>query len=160
VRRRRWRQQSRHQRERTVIPTPDVPGTDFDDPFAVVQFGPVCTAVGSAIDLISGQPEPLAERWEDGRWSIQQPSVNAHAAHVSRELYGVSCPSRISCTAVGLRFAFDHRPLIERWSRPIAPVVTGFERGARDRSGDYVDVTEPPRTGAVDGDEKKRPAPA
>jgi hypothetical protein len=110
----------------SVIPTPTVPGTDSDDFFAVsCSSGTACTTVGSAIDLKSGQAEPLAERWEGGRWSIQQPSVNVHAANISRELNGVSCPSPISCTAVGFRFRVDYLPLVEQWNRPIVPVVTG-----------------------------------
>jgi hypothetical protein len=63
--------------------------------------GAVCTAVGSwweVCDVHTGPCPPvgLAERWEDGRWSIQR----IHHPDTARPLSAVSCPSTTSCTAL------------------------------------------------------------
>ena len=79
-----------------------------------------CTAVGGT------STGPLAERWEGGVWSIQRPiAARAAEATPAPNLDGVSCPSRTICTAVGFRFTGDYRPLIERWTGPLVPQVTG-----------------------------------
>jgi hypothetical protein len=79
-----------------------------------------CTAVGSFYrDPFSSQT--LAERWNGKRWSIEPTPTDG--SFTQSELEGVSCPSRTSCTAVGVR-RFSIRPtfvpavvaLVERWN--------------------------------------------
>jgi hypothetical protein len=76
-----------------------------------------CTAVGFA------RPDPntfvtLAERWDGTGWHVQ-PTPNPTGSDNSN-LYGVSCPLRRTCTAVGQSVTpgvpTDHlAPLLERW---------------------------------------------
>ena len=68
-----------------------------------------CTAVGLDTDL----NQPLVERWNGSKWSIQRapsPSVDGAA------LYSISCSSQRSCTAVGvfLNQRGCDAPLVER----------------------------------------------
>ena len=68
-----------------------------------------CTAVG----VSASPPRPkvtLAERFDGTRWAIQPTSNPAHST--DSRLVGVSCASRGSCTAVGLRY-FPRRPSTE-----------------------------------------------
>lgn len=57
-----------------------------------------CVAVGYAVNA-AGAPEPLAERWNGARWSIQP--VPAPRGVTSSFLFGVSCATARRCTAVG-----------------------------------------------------------
>jgi hypothetical protein len=73
-----------------------------------------CTAVGSAL------PDPntfatLAERWDGSGWHLQS-TPNPTGSSVST-LYGVSCPLKRTCTAVGQSKtpADVTSPLVERW---------------------------------------------
>ncbi len=83
----------------------------------------VCTAVGGM------NKTTLAERWEGGVWSMQQPIPEGHTAEglppPSLTLNSVSCPSRTTCTAVGVQFTTNYMPLVERWNGPLVPQVTG-----------------------------------
>jgi hypothetical protein len=58
----------------------------------------MCVAVGYAVNA-AGAPEPLIERWNGLRWTIE-PSVSPRPA-TSSFLFGVSCATTRSCTAVG-----------------------------------------------------------
>lgn len=65
----------------------------------------VCIAVGGY----------RAERWVDGRWTIQRIEWPFPANHV--QLRGVSCPSASACTTVGSFIRDDRKqPLIEHWN--------------------------------------------
>lgn len=57
-----------------------------------------CTAVGFYYDA-QGAIRSLAERWDGSSWAIQ-PTPNPTAS-VAGGLLGVSCPSAVSCIAVG-----------------------------------------------------------
>ncbi len=61
-----------------------------------------CTAVGSrGILQVAGPREPVAERWHEGRWSVQTlPELPFDFG--AGELDGVSCPSVTACVAVGV----------------------------------------------------------
>ena len=73
-----------------------------------------CTAVGYA------RPDPntfvtLAERWDGTGWHVQ--STPNPAGSDNSLLYGVSCPLKRTCTAVGQSTTPAHvtSPLLERW---------------------------------------------
>jgi hypothetical protein len=72
-----------------------------------------CTAVGSA------KPDPntfvtLAERWDGSGWQVQS-TPNPTGSSIST-LYGVSCPLKRTCTAVGQSSPGGvTSPLLERW---------------------------------------------
>ena len=77
----------------------------------------VCTAVGGVlIGVNTRAPESLTlvERWNGRRWSIQ-PTPNPALAEGGGQLLGVSCPSPITCTAVGY---YNRTSLVERWNAP------------------------------------------
>ncbi len=57
-----------------------------------------CMAVGYAVNA-AGAPQPLAERWNGARWAIQP--VPAPSGVTSSFLFGVSCATARTCTAVG-----------------------------------------------------------
>ncbi len=57
-----------------------------------------CVAVGYAVNA-AGAPEPLAERWNGARWAIEP--VPAPSGVTSSFLFGVSCATPRTCTAVG-----------------------------------------------------------
>ena len=57
-----------------------------------------CVAVGYAVNA-AGVPEPLAERWNGARWAIQP--VPAPSGVTRSFLFGVSCATARTCTAVG-----------------------------------------------------------
>jgi hypothetical protein len=69
--------------------------------------------VGNALPG-SGNPFTLVERWDGRRWSIERsPNPLGYA-----ELEGVSCPSRMTCTAVGIAWRPDYSrtTIAERWN--------------------------------------------
>lgn len=75
-----------------------------------------CIAVGSvAISGLASNTEPLAERWNGTRWTVQT-TVNP-AGSYNPYLSGVSCSAPGHCTAVGGYLANGSTPtaLIERW---------------------------------------------
>jgi hypothetical protein len=75
-----------------------------------------CMAVGAPA-IATGFLGTLAERWNGKRWEIQ-PTLNPTGSPASY-LFGVSCTSRTTCTAVG---TYDDSaasvvpPLAERWN--------------------------------------------
>jgi hypothetical protein len=72
-----------------------------------------CTAVGLYTTKSSGVV-PFAERWNGTAWSLQ--TVPAPAGE-SAYLYGVSCTSSTSCTAVGRSTTeTNEKPLAEHWN--------------------------------------------
>ncbi|HXP20551.1 MAG TPA: hypothetical protein VN840_12985 [Streptosporangiaceae bacterium] len=85
-------------RKWTIQATPIQPSTGSY--FASVSCVSVtsCTATGVGIDKVSGNPIALAERWNGRSWRIQ---ATPNPAEPAIGLYGVSCDSAISCTAVG-----------------------------------------------------------
>ncbi len=58
-----------------------------------------CTAVGSYANS-AGTGLTLAERWDGTTWSVQT-TPNPPGGRAFNNLLGVSCPSRVACTAVG-----------------------------------------------------------
>jgi hypothetical protein len=75
-----------------------------------------CTAVGDK--AVSGNLFTLAERWNGTGWQVQ--STPNPAGSDNSDLYGVSCPLKRTCTAVGYSLTpgvpTDHlAPLLERW---------------------------------------------
>jgi hypothetical protein len=71
-----------------------------------------CTAVGLRSE--NGSLFTYAERW-DGSWHVQ--STPSPAGSDNSNLYGVSCPLKRTCTAVGQSTTPAHvtSPLLERW---------------------------------------------
>ena len=74
-----------------------------------------CTAVG---DIVTSPDNalPLAERWNGVHWTIQKTSRPPGAARSI--LTSVSCPTKTSCFAVGIRTngSNQERTLAERWN--------------------------------------------
>jgi hypothetical protein len=75
-----------------------------------------CTAVGLRVS--NGNLFTLAERWNGTGWQVQ--STPNPAGSDNSNLYGVSCPLRRTCTAVGQSVfpgvPTDHlAPFLERW---------------------------------------------
>jgi hypothetical protein len=56
-----------------------------------------CTAAGQGNG--DGTPLPLGERWQDGRWTIE--NVPAPAGAAENQLNGIACPATDRCEAVG-----------------------------------------------------------
>jgi hypothetical protein len=74
-----------------------------------------CTAVGSYYGASNGYRQTLIESWDGRRWTIvSSPNASTSAENI---LYGVSCVSSSSCTAVGYYGAsyYDRQTLIETW---------------------------------------------
>jgi hypothetical protein len=69
-------------------------------------------AVGSAFQNASRRQTVLIEAWNGKRWQVQ-PSPDIAARDAS--LYGVSCTSSRSCTAVGFSLGSPARAIVERW---------------------------------------------
>jgi hypothetical protein len=70
-----------------------------------------CMAVGAVGSSSNGDAfAALAERWNGSSWSIQ--SIPSPAGAVDTWLYGLSCVSSTSCTAVGTT---DGGPVAEHW---------------------------------------------
>src|SRR5689334_1613307 len=82
-----------------------------------------CTAVGYYTNS-SGRIVTLAERWNGSAWTIQ---TTANPATGTTELYGVSCDSASSCTAVGKQESgtFAERWNGSTWSISTTPNPTG-----------------------------------
>jgi hypothetical protein len=74
----------------------------------------VCVAAGYDVDA-AGAPVPLVERWNGRRWAIQ-PTPGLPGA-TSGFLFGVSCTTPRSCTAVGsVTRGRSTDALVERWN--------------------------------------------
>jgi hypothetical protein len=73
-----------------------------------------CTAVGYYYDPNSQIFGTLAERWDGSGWHLQ--STPNPTGSVDSLLYGISCPLKRTCTAVGqARTPEGPEPLLERW---------------------------------------------
>ena len=75
-----------------------------------------CTAVGAAkIPGLPANTQPLAERWNGTRWTVQTTVTPAGAYNPN--FRGVSCTSASRCTAVGgyLANGSTETSLVERW---------------------------------------------
>jgi len=82
----------------TIQPTPNPPGASASYLSGVSCASPmVCTAVGYSIT--AGVTTTLAERYQDGTWTIESTPVPQGAS--SSYLAGVSCASPMVCPAVG-----------------------------------------------------------
>lgn len=76
----------------------------------------LCTAVGSSARTQSSPTRTLAERWTGSRWKLQH---IPNPGSTSPVLYGVACPAKHACVAVGNAFhTRGHRTtvLIETWN--------------------------------------------
>ncbi len=73
-----------------------------------------CTAVGTYQDF-ADHTYPLAESWDGTAWTIE--NVPSPSGATNTRLYGVSCSSAASCTAVGAAASTGHSDtaLIESW---------------------------------------------
>src|SRR5207248_915785 len=74
-----------------------------------------CLAVGSVTNAV-GSTVPAALDRRGGGWSTED--IPAPGGRAFAQLHGVSCPSRLSCTAVGScrDSAGNLHPLVERWN--------------------------------------------
>jgi hypothetical protein len=86
-----------------------------------------CTAVGY-YDTSSHLPQTLAESWNGSTWSIVS-SPNEGAG--GDQLYGVSCVSATSCTAVGYYNTSSgaEQTLVESWDGSTWSMVTSPDQG-------------------------------
>jgi hypothetical protein len=91
-----------------------------------------CVAAGSMDNHSAVPPKTLIEHWNGLRWSVE-PSPNPPGA-VDSALWGISCPARTSCTAVGdsASTATTQTTLVERgsgssWTIVPSPGVTGSQ---------------------------------
>ena len=92
-----------------IQPTPNPQGAAVSSLFGVSCTAPsACTAVGNSVNQ-AGASQPLAERWDGTRWTIQ-PTPNPSRG--GRFLNGVACTSPSACTAVG---SSNAGTLAERW---------------------------------------------
>ena len=92
-----------------------------------------CTAVGSYTPGGPTAPtlydQTLAEKWNGTTWSIiSSPNIGA----VDNQLYGVSCLTATSCTAVGANeiSGFIDQTLIERWNGSTWSIIPSPNEGA------------------------------
>ncbi|HEX9357779.1 MAG TPA: hypothetical protein VF933_28680, partial [Streptosporangiaceae bacterium] len=92
-----------------IQPTPNPRGAAVSSLSGVSCTAPsACTAVGASITR-AGESQPLAERWDGTRWTIQPTPSPAQGGGF---LNGVACTSPSACTAVGNSNAGT---LAERW---------------------------------------------
>src|SRR5947209_8396029 len=108
---RRWTQES--------VPNPGLAPDSAGQPEALTGVScpssTACTAVGS--NAVGGRVQPLAERWDGSRWSLEE--MPEPAGVVVAVLSQVSCASPVTCVAVGSyttsRAQFFSGALIARW---------------------------------------------
>jgi RHS repeat-associated protein len=83
-----------------------------------------CTAVGYSVTS-GGTQQTLIEAWNGTSWSIDT-SQNTSST-LGNYLYGVSCTSATSCTAVGFSYTSGsvQQSLIETWNGTSGSIVTG-----------------------------------
>jgi hypothetical protein len=83
----------------TIQTAPDPAGTN-QNPLNAVSCvsSTACTAVGFAGVAATGSTSTLAEQWNGSSWTVQS---TADPAGVSSSLFGISCRSSATCTAVG-----------------------------------------------------------
>ena len=75
-----------------------------------------CVTVGN--DVTGNSARPLAELWNGTTWTDTHPSQPAHAT--STRVFGVSCPTRRACVAVG-----DYDTTADPLGRPYAQIWNG-----------------------------------
>ena len=101
----------------TVQPTPNPANASGSDTHLVAVSclsASTCAAVGWYIDTRFGALA-LAERWDGKTWAIQR--TPSPAGSIESHLTGVSCPSAMSCTAVGnTNSGTGPVALAERWN--------------------------------------------
>ncbi len=109
----------------SVVPSPNPAGSpssileSISCPTAAA--GSLCTAVGESTGTSAGQT--LVETWNGSSWTVV-PSPNPLGAS-SSTLWSVSCPTTVSCTAVGdSTNATTNLALIEAWNGNSWSVVT------------------------------------
>ncbi len=88
-----------------------------------------CMTVGNDISNL-GHARPLAELWNGAKWTATHPREPAHAT--ATRLFGVSCPTRSACIAVG-----DYDTNADPNGRPYAQTWNG-------RTWTITPVPEPP----------------
>ena len=99
----------------SIVPTPN-PGPSFGTVLSAVSCPSAgfCVAAGTWSNS-DGQPYPLAERWQGGRWSIS--AMANPVTSTQTVLTGVACTSAKACIAVGY-FANPYftQTLAEAWN--------------------------------------------
>jgi hypothetical protein len=101
-----------------------VSGSSADSSLARVSCSSAtaCTAVGwTSTPGNEGRYWTLIERWDGTSWTTQQSPPAVTSAHRDSGLYGVTCRSATSCTAVGSYWPvtdeeLPHTPLVEGWN--------------------------------------------
>ena len=97
----------------SVVPSPNPAGSEATLAGVDCPSPTSCFAVGAALNDTGEQP--LVEHWNGTAWSIVT-SPSPPGAVLS-ELTGISCPSTVSCSAVGPRFGTNAiTPLTEYWN--------------------------------------------
>jgi hypothetical protein len=111
----------------TPMTLPEPPGSYNDGVLEAVSCVSAtnCTAVGSyGTPASSALGLPLAEHWNGSTWKVQYPPAPAGSGDST--LYGVSCPTATSCTAVGSwQTGQGYAAFIERGSGSSWTVGTG-----------------------------------
>jgi hypothetical protein len=83
----------------SIVPTPNVGGATNSLNSVFCTSATACTAVGDY--QITGSPgRTLIESWDGAAWTIV-PSPNTGGTHRNNGLSSVSCPTVVTCTAVG-----------------------------------------------------------
>jgi hypothetical protein len=96
-----------------------------------------CTAVGQSVGS-DGTGTGLAERWNGGRWRIEQTAQVPAAPDLI--LSGVSCPTSTECIAAGYYGVSAYQPVAEAWNGaswrvlPTAALGTGVTAALGDVS--------------------------
>jgi hypothetical protein len=95
----------------SMVPSPNSSSNNFFNGVSCVS-ATACTAAGYSYKTSSAHSKTLIESWNGTRWSV----VSTPNPRSSNYLYGVSCVSATTCTAVGdsLASAGD-KTLIESW---------------------------------------------
>jgi hypothetical protein len=114
----------------SIQPTPDAAGGLASSGLAAVSCAAptACTAIGQSSTMAGS--EPLVERWNGARWSIQRIPTPVGGRYP--RLAAISCPSSTSCTAIGSYSGPWPYPLVERWNGrrwsvvPTAKVITSL----------------------------------
>jgi hypothetical protein len=113
----------------SIMPSPDKPSVSNGLDAVSCATPQFCMAVGNfqAVGY-----DTLAESWDGGYWSIVA-SPDGGPTGFDDELFGVSCPSATSCTAVGNDgvnpAAASGKTLVESWDGSAWSVVTSSNEG-------------------------------
>jgi hypothetical protein len=121
-----------------------------------------CTAVGNTFRPGGLDEQSLAERWDGTGWHVQSTPVAPGSGFSS--LFGVSCPLKRTCTAVGdstgAASPFPSSPLVERWDGRINAwelEAAPKPAGARDAGFSGVSCPHGPVCFAVGGSARNIP---